>query len=71
MSKAALLAMVQKVQAMCFLARQIWLTILGYTGATSTVLTTLQEGRLGKMPAFDDRRLDATQLKSTFTKLAK
>ena len=36
MSKAALLAMAQKVQAMCFLARQIWLTISGYTGATST-----------------------------------
>lgn len=42
-----------------------------YGGDIDSILTTLQEGRLGKMPAFDDRRLDATQLKSIIAKLAK
>ena len=49
------------------LADNIWL----YGGDIGSILTTLQEGRLGKMPAFDDRRLDATQLKLIIAKLAK
>ena len=49
------------------LADNIWL----YGGDIDSILTTLQEGRLGKMPAFDDRRLDATQLKLIIAKLAK
>ncbi|MDA9871217.1 c-type cytochrome [Gammaproteobacteria bacterium] len=48
------------------LADNIWL----YGGDIDSILTTLQEGRLGKMPAFDDRRLDATQLKLIIAKLA-
>ena len=46
------------------LADNIWL----YGGDIDSILTTLQEGRLGKMPAFDDRRLDATAAQVNYRK---
>jgi cytochrome c oxidase cbb3-type subunit 3 len=49
------------------LADNIWL----YGGDLESILTTLQEGRLGNMPAFDEHRLDAAQLKLIVAKLAR
>jgi cytochrome c oxidase cbb3-type subunit 3 len=49
------------------LADNIWL----YGGDLDSILTTLQEGRLGNMPAFDEHRLDAAQLKLIVAKLAR
>ena len=49
------------------LADNTWL----YGGDLDTILVTLREGRQGKMPAFDERRLDPAQLKLIIAKLAR
>jgi cytochrome c oxidase cbb3-type subunit 3 len=49
------------------LADNTWL----YGGDLDSILETLREGRQGRMPAFDEQRLDAAQLKLIIAKLAR
>lgn len=49
------------------LADNTWL----YGGDIDSILATLRQGRAGKMPAFDEQRLDAAQLKLIIAKLAR
>lgn len=49
------------------LADSTWL----YGGDLESILKTLREGRNGVMPAFDEQRLDAAQLKLLIAKLAR
>ena len=49
------------------LADSTWL----YGGDLDSILVTLRQGRQGRMPAFDEQRLDAAQLKLIIAKLAR